>query len=549
MTGLQSLEEKTIPRLLSEQARYIIGKDVIPANPHPQTTDLSLTGKGEIIAIADTGLDTGDIETIHPDFQGRVNFLTSYPITTLPEEYILNFGHQDPPSDQHSGHGTHVAGSALGNGQLARELRLPNVPAGMATEANLIFQAIEQMPQWNLEGILYYVENHGEMPPKSGLYGIPDDLTTLFAQAYDNKARIHSNSWGGGKFGVYDRYSRQLDQFVWEHKDFLVIVAAGNDGQQSFSATGIDQGSVTSPGTAKNCLTVGASENDRNGQFPDTYGDWWPGEFPFDPIKSNGMVDSINDIAAFSSRGPCEDNRRKPDVLAPGTFILSTRSSQIASNNFAWGAFPLAKRHYMYMGGTSMATPLVAGCAALVRQYLREKQDRINPSAALVKAILIHSATYIDYRHKHSSSNKWSDNEQGWGRVNLSQVLNPPSPIQVQFIDESKGLKTDKFHEYPITISDTTVPLKVTLVYSDYPGDTLINNLNLILNSPNEKFYLGNDFEETGYTDIYNNVEGIVINLPELGEWTIKVIGANVPEASQDYALVISGGLSSVRKA
>ncbi|MDJ0599128.1 MAG: S8 family serine peptidase [Crocosphaera sp.] len=546
LTGLQSLEEETIPRLFNEQARYIVAKNVIPSNPHPQLNDLDLTGQGEKIAIADTGLDTGDIKTVHPDFKERVQFLKSYtivPTTLLQEEYISNFGHQDPPIDQHSGHGTHVAGSALGDGNFAEESGISIKPAGMATKAKLIFQALEQMPEWNLQGILWHINTYGEMPPKSGLYGIPTDLKDLFQEAYDQGARIHSNSWGRSNFGQYDLRAFQLDQFVWKHKDFLVVVAAGNDGQQSSSGTGIDLGSVGSPGTAKNCLTVGASENQRDAQFPDTYGQRWPDKFPYDPIKSDKMADSIDDIAAISSRGPCQDGRRKPDLMAPGTFILSTRSSQIAEYDFDGRIYPNAPKHYMYDHGTSMATPLVAGCAALVRQYLREKENIANPSAALVKGILIHSAQYINYRFKHPLSKQWADNEQGWGRVNLSQVLNPPSPTKVQFIDETKGLNTNEFRKYQINIIDTSVILKVTLVYSDYPGEGLYNNLNLMLFSPSGKYYLGNDFEKTGNLDTTNNVEGIVVESPEVGEWKISVIGSDVSEGPQDYALVISGGI------
>ncbi len=543
LTGLQSLEEETIPRLFNEQARYIIAEKVITSNPDPQTTDLDLTGQGEKIAIADTGLDTGDIETIHPDFKDRVEFLGSYPIvptTLLREEYISNFGHQDPPIDQHSGHGTHVSGSALGDGTFAEELGISVKPTGMATKAKLIFQALEQMPQWNLQGILWYINTYGEMPPKSGLYGIPLNLKDLFQEAYDQGARIHSNSWGRSNFGEYDRRAFQLDQFVWQHKDFLVVVAAGNDGEQNSSTMGIDPGSVNSPGTAKNCLTVGASENQRHAQFSDTYGQWWPDQFPYDPIKSDKMADCIDDIAAFSSRGPCEDGRYKPDVIAPGTFILSTRSSQIASNHFAWGAFTPAKRHYMYMGGTSMATPLVAGSAALVRQYLREQQKISNPSSALVKGILIHSAQLINYRYKHPSSDQWPNNEQGWGRINLSLVLNPPSSTKVKFIDEWEGLRTDESRRYQLMIKSSVVPLKVTLVYTDYPGEGLVNNLNLRLTSPTGRLYLGNDFEQQGKPDEINNVEGVVVKSPEIGEWTITVIGSDIPEGPQDYALVIS---------
>lgn len=546
--GLQSLQEKTIPRLFNDKARYVIAENVIPSNPRPNPNNMSLTGKDEIVAVADTGLDTGDTEILHPDFKDRVIMLESYPITTsLPQEYLVNFGDDDGPSDKYSGHGTHVAGSILGTGAQAKNLGLPSIPAGMAPEAKLIFQSIEQTTEWTQEGILYYLIQQGTMPPRASLFGIPDDLQTLFEPAYNQGARIHSNSWGEGFPGDYDNRCEELDQFVWKNKDFLVVVAAGNDGKQTSSATpAIDQGSVTSPGTAKNCLTVGASENNRVNQFSDTYGQKQPDRFPYNPFNSDNMADSVDDIAAFSSRGPCQDGRYKPDVIAPGTFILSTRSSQIASNNFADGAYPPAVNHYMYMHGTSMATPLVAGCAALVRQYLREYQKISNPNAALVKAVLIHSAEYINYRYQHPSSSPWVDNEQGWGRINLCQVLNPTPPTKVFFFDEKQGLAHKEEHNYKIKVENNQVPLRATLVYMDYPGEELINNLNLTLYSPSGKPYLGNDFEGTGNPDNINNVEGMIVESPDLGVWTIKI---NAPDIyfdveRQDYALVISGGLS-----
>jgi hypothetical protein len=149
-----------------------------------------------------------------------------------------------------------------------------------------------------------------------------------------------------------------------------------------------------------------------------------------------------------------------------------------------------------------------------------------------------------------------SHNEQGWGRVNLSQVIQPPSSIQVNFIDDSSGLQTGKSHEYSVLITDSTSLFKATLVYSDYPGkvdedednesrnietNKLVNNLNLQVYSPGGKYFLGNDFSQNNTSDTTNNVEGVIIESPEKGKWTIKVIGSDVPESPQNYALVISG--------
>ena len=535
--GLRRLEEKTIKKLYNNVARQIVANRVTSSNPG----GLGLTGEGEIIAIADSGLDTGDAATVHADFLGRLRNIRSFPIAPSYSQFVNNPGGDDGPADRFSGHGTHVCGSALGNGARSIDLGLDPIQ-GVAPEAELVFQAIEQTPHWKARVILEFILD-GQQPPPSGLYGIPDDLQDLFQAAYDEGARIHSNSWGGGEPGAYDLQCEQLDRFVWNHKDLLVLVAAGNDGTDAAQiGNGIDPTSVTSPGTAKNCLTVGASENNRSGEFTDTYGAWWPNDYPQAPFKSDSMVDSIDDIVAFSSRGPCTTGRRKPDVVAPGTFILSTRSSQMPANNFAWGAFPLAKRDYMFMGGTSMATPLVAGCAALIRQYLRENEEIANPSAALLKATLIHSAQYLPYRYAHPTSSAWADDEQGWGRVDLQRVLNPQEPIQVLFIDDQEGLQANDVRQTNIYVADSSVPLRITMVYTDFPGENLVNNLNLLVRNPDGTFFVGNDFAGTNVPDSKNNVEGIVVENPLEGTWTVQVVASDIFHSPQDFALVLSGG-------
>lgn len=580
LEGLRVLEEETIETPSNDIARKVVIEGSITIDPDPigsvalDRPGFELTGKGEIIAVADTGLDTGDESTLHPDFRERIRLIKSYPMRDSLKEKANNPDDNDGPADLYSGHGTHVAGSAVGNGTQAKALNRPLIQ-GTAPEACLIFQAVDQTVKWSQEAYDDYQKIYHTPPPERSFFGIPNELGILFEEAYANGARIHSNSWGGGGIGHYNRRCEDVDEFVWNHRDFLIVFAAGNKGRNSFSHQKyIDQPSVDPPGTAKNCLTVGASENERK-EFKNTYGQHWEKDFPFQPFYEHIMADSIDHIAAISSRGPCSlkpkktddvlQIRRKPDVVAPGTFILSTRSSQVSATSlgFPWVQYPDAQTHYIYNSGTSMSAPLVAGCAALVRQYLREKRDIPNPSAALLKASLIHSAVYLNDPNPHPSSSKWADNEQGWGRVNLKNIIDPDGPTQVFFIDEPNGLANGEERVYEFEVNkwdegtDKPPVLRVTLVYTDFPGENLENNLNLFLFSPEKRYYLGNYFEDTDETDSINNsedermpepdsmnnVEGIIVRNPVAGVWSLKVVASQIKHDRQDFALVVSGDI------
>ena len=528
--GVRYIRKHAFKRTSNDVAAQIMGTRAAWS-----ASDLGLSGKGEVIAVCDTGLDNADLPTIHKDFAGRIKALMSYPITKGFAAYINNPGDDDGAADFDSGHGTHVAGSVLGSGITSLQLPGNTRPIrGLAYKARLVFQAIEQEMKWKNP-------DHYRRYGRYMLSGIPLDLTRLFADAYEQKARIHSNSWGGGQPGEYDSQSEQLDRFVWKHKDFCVLVACGNDGTDQDGDGKINPMSVTSPATAKNCITVGACENERTAFNTNTYGGWWPSDYPVAPYRSDPMANNADQVAAFSSRGPTRDGRIKPEVVAPGTFILSTRSTMIAPNNTSWSAYP-PSRLYFYMGGTSMATPLTAGAVGLIREYLRTRRAIKAPSAALLKATLIAGARRLP---GYGTPAAVVDNDQGFGRVNLDAILAPPAKTECAFLEITPGLRTGEVYTATINIKSTRIPLRVVMAYSDYPGSNLVNNLNLILIAPDGKRYVGN--QTPGATlsmDVNNNVEVVHIPRPEPGNWTLQVVGSNIPHGPQEFAVVYLAHLS-----
>jgi subtilisin family serine protease len=519
MTEVKWIEPYVEPKLANDVADGIIMVEQV-------RNDHGLDGDGQIVAVADTGLDTGvNDASMHDDFEGHII------------QIYDRVG--DGANDVNSGHGTHVAGSILGNGSCSN-----GAIRGMAYAARLIFQSLERNSNKSLDGI-------------------PADLNTLFQQAIDTPdpadptkkvpVRIHSNSWGTPYLGEYNTDSHNIDEFIWNHKDMAILFAAGNEGRDANSNGIVDTDSILAEACAKNCITVGASENVRT-DITETYGDWWPGDYPVNPLHDDSMSDRADGMVAFSGRGPTDDGRIKPDIVAPGTFILSVRSS-VASGD-GWGRLPAADPNYpfyMYMGGTSMATPITAGTVALIRQYLVNACLHATPSAALLKAFLIHGAQPMagQYDAAHSDVGPVPDNSQGWGRVNLQRSLFPVYPERVEFRDDPAViLGTGEQHDYTFSVVNTTVPFRATLVWTDYPsevsaGGGLVNTLRVSIIPPAGTEVVG--------APANNNVQQAVIPNPQAGTYTVRVRGVNINTQTmagvnkkQDFALVVSGGLDFV---
>jgi len=435
-----------------------------------------LDGTGEVGALSDSGLDQD-----HGDFNNRIRGV------------YHNYGPDNSAADTNSGHGTHVAGTMLGDGSGDSSTQ------GVAPAATFHFYQLEH-------------DSSGQLARWGSLYD-------MFRDSQQKNAHVQSNSWGAqSSWGQYTSDSRSADSFLHDYDDFLVLFAAGNEGSQGAQ-------SVAPPATAKNVLTVGASTTGRPGTA------------------------SAGQIASFSSIGPTADGRIKPDIVAPGVQICSPRAEE-AQNPAGWSCS--SARHsgtttplYMSADGTSSSTPVVGGAALLARQFLRTELSISNPDSALIKAILINGARDI-------GTSNIPNMDEGWGQLDLEESLYPHEGVIAKniFYDTSQTLSPGLSYAYNYAL-DGSYGLDVTLVWNDREGSSsssqsasrLVSDLDLTVTSPDGTTYKGNDFANGfsttgGSKDSLNNVERVRLSTGPTGDWTISV--SHSGGYQQGYALVIS---------
>ncbi len=385
-----------------------------------------------------------------------------------------------------SSHGTHTQGTVCGDDSINGGTSLHD---GMAPKSKTIHKTY----------------------PSSGW-----DMNTWWGDMYTGNAggRAYSMTMSLSRkdsFNLYVFTDMTADQFHWRYKDFIETNSMGNSGNNTMGH----------PVMAKDQISIGATLNGT----------------------------SANGIATYTSRGPCADGRRKPNLVAPGDNLYSATYNTTNT--------------YGGMSGTSMATPCSQGNVALVRCYFEAgfypTGDTLtgvqrHPSGALVKAVLTVGAD------PNVTGYTVPDNNIGWGRINLDSSLYFAGDVKRLWVydDTTRGLRTGDSAMYSITVTNAAHPMRVVMCYSDTAGPmratrTLINDLDLTVISPTGTPYLGNVWsggqsQTGGLRDSIQETECFRLNAPALGVWRIKVKGRNVPVGGakgQPYAVTATGAITS----
>lgn len=414
--------------------RSIAGTRANIANASLAVGGRNLHGEGIVIGIG----DNADAQN-HVDFTGRV---------------ISRFG---AASGQH---GIHVAGTTGGAGILTDTL------AGYAPKSQLLIQNTSYI----LDNASTYVQDFG-MVLTNNSYG----------------AIIGDCSYNG----LYDLYSRIIDQQLIDMPNLTHVFAAGNSGTLLCSPYPVGFKTVLgSYQSTKNALIVGA-------------------------VTNAGV------IAAFSSRGPVIDGRIKPEIVTQGANVVSAGFGSYWNNN-----------------GTSMACPGASGGMALLYQRYKQLNGGSNPKNGLMKNIICNTAT--------DRGNDGPDYTYGFGWMNVARAL--------ELMENNRYLNSTianaATNTHSISIPANTAQVKVMLYWNDPAASAvatkvLVNDLDLEVVNPSSKLILPrvldtipvnvNNVAGNG-VDHINNIEQVTINNPAAGNYTVRVKGtAVVQNPTQEY--------------
>ncbi len=490
---IQEWSEPTLCNLNCQWVTQTGWRSSIPSNPGArQVWYNGVVGNGVVLNTTDTGITTNHQQFYDPSYP--ITGTGVYPNHRKVVAYKNYQGAAFGDNSYNGYHGTHVNCTVAGNDTTQGS----STYDGMAKQARIYFVDIA-----NATGGLV----------------VPTNLTAMYDTIHLGRGLPytilqHSGSWGwGNSSGTYLLQDASTDAYVYANPDFLNLYAAGNE----YSST-----RIRNPGMAKNILTVGAMLNSTNS----------------------------TQIASFSSRGPTQDNRIKPNITAPGDGTTLWAG--------IWSANGAGTSGYKGLSGTSMAAPATNGSIGLIRQYLlagfypsgaANTSDSIKyQSAALLRSMAMVSAD-PNTGYTIPSFNV------GWGRIDVDSVLFfAGNSRNLIIVDDTIGVTTgmsitDSF------IVNSSIPLRVCMAWTDTAASpsanpTLVNNLHLELTAPSGTYYHGNIYsggESSSNPSTWDNInveECARINSPQTGVWHITVIGQNVPNGPMGFAYAITGDLS-----
>ncbi len=542
LPGVQWVEPDAPRRTLNDLANRRVRASSLRQS-HP-----TLTGAGVTIGLTDSGIDF-----VHPTFALDPSLPTSTNLNTRIVAYHMDDG--GPTSDglpgDNDGHGTHVAGTILGNGALSDTV-VKSPGSGAAPYGTNQFAGIAPAAK------IVVIEDFNSFSDA--------DQARLTLEA---GARISNNSWGNTLFeygalsAIWDALVLDADTNTAGRQELIAFFAAGNSGEGADDGTGGTAGTVGQPGNAKNVITIGAIEQRRKaynlpGYELETDSDW--------------------QVASFSSRGPvtATDIRFKPDLVAPGAYVLSAQSHETLPDELIEPLLPHrdyrydnvnSGTNYAFFSGTSMATPVAAGAGALFYQYYTNLFG-VAPSPALMKAALVAGARMVNslvYKMPYDSAIV-DTIDQGFGLIDIKRSISGTAlrpTDEIIYLDQTvtDAVGTEEIYSYQLPLQAGEGGLKIALAWNDpagTPGNSfqLVNDIDLIVRAPGGGGYLGNQYDLDGvnsrkftnpdplYGDEYNNVESVVISDAPIGTYTIQVRGYQVSSAEkQPFALVIMKGI------
>jgi subtilase family protein/type IX secretion system substrate protein len=449
---------------------------------------LSLDGSG----ITAREWDGGGILVGHQEFGGRVTQGDS-PSSTL-------------------WHATHVAGTIMAAG-------VQSAAKGMAYNANL--RAFD----WN--------SDNSEMASEAAQGALVSNHSYGFGRGWSWTGS--GWSWAGNSgvstqedylFGFYDNESRGWDQIASDAPYYLIVKSSGNDRNEGPNGGSHPKDGpydcIAHGGISKNVLTVGAVHDIAAG------------------YNGPGTVN----MSSFSSWGPADDGRVKPDIVANGVGLYSTNDSHNSS--------------YTSSDGTSMSAPSATGSLVLLQEHWEELVGNGEyMRAATLKGLVIHTAD-------EAGIQDGPDYQFGWGLMNTKNAaLKITEDQSINVIDEIILNEGNTFEM--VLVSDGSEDLKVTICWTDLPGQPLspqldptnpmlINDLDLRVTFDGNNYFPWKlnpvspaSIATNNSKNYVDNVEVVFIENPDAGEYTVVVShDGSLSEGNQAFSIIIGGVTNTI---